>query len=335
MQSPELGDPPAIEPLREGNGAAVLVGDDPDVQRLGHAGKGPALGPGPGSGGRGGCRSPWSMTARPMARPSGSSSGWRRAGSSSTGNPETSAWRRNWNRCIAHARGHWLHLLHQDDVVLPGFYERMGPASRERPDVGGGILSACLHRRRWRLGAPFGDRATQCGRPGRMARQDLAQQRIQCALIVVRRGRYTRNSADTASTWPWPSTGRCGYGSRPLSGLVSSQSCSPAGESTTRTNRVGCIERAPTSPTFSEQSRSFVATCPRNQWGAASFGLSRLFHKKAELMQAGDRKAGLAMFDLACECDPTLKSSKTHFAFRKRGLGCGCGTFFPSLVVLQ
>jgi len=30
-----------------------------------------------------------------------------------------------WNRCIERARGHWVHILHQDDIVLPGFYDRM------------------------------------------------------------------------------------------------------------------------------------------------------------------------------------------------------------------
>ena len=27
-----------------------------------------------------------------------------------------------WNRCIERARGEWVHILHQDDIVLPGFY---------------------------------------------------------------------------------------------------------------------------------------------------------------------------------------------------------------------
>jgi glycosyltransferase involved in cell wall biosynthesis len=31
----------------------------------------------------------------------------------------------NWNRAIGLARGHVVHLLHQDDFVLPGFYERI------------------------------------------------------------------------------------------------------------------------------------------------------------------------------------------------------------------
>ena len=27
-----------------------------------------------------------------------------------------------WNRCIERARGEWVHILHQDDVMFPGFY---------------------------------------------------------------------------------------------------------------------------------------------------------------------------------------------------------------------
>src|SRR6266849_2275901 len=30
-----------------------------------------------------------------------------------------------WNRCIERARGHWVHILHQDDLVLPGFYDHL------------------------------------------------------------------------------------------------------------------------------------------------------------------------------------------------------------------
>src|SRR6266478_2759297 len=29
----------------------------------------------------------------------------------------------SWNRCLERARGHWVHILHQDDIVLPGFYD--------------------------------------------------------------------------------------------------------------------------------------------------------------------------------------------------------------------
>jgi hypothetical protein len=31
----------------------------------------------------------------------------------------------NWNTCLERARGHWVHILHQDDLVSPGFYSRL------------------------------------------------------------------------------------------------------------------------------------------------------------------------------------------------------------------
>src|SRR5690606_31165884 len=43
---------------------------------------------------------------------------------------------RNFNTCLERARGCIVHLLHGDDLVLPGFYERMGRALEEAPHVG-------------------------------------------------------------------------------------------------------------------------------------------------------------------------------------------------------
>ena len=40
-----------------------------------------------------------------------------------------------WNRCIERARGEWVHILHQDDIVLPGFYERLRKGA-EHSDTG-------------------------------------------------------------------------------------------------------------------------------------------------------------------------------------------------------
>ncbi|HEX4349195.1 MAG TPA: glycosyltransferase [Verrucomicrobiae bacterium] len=41
-----------------------------------------------------------------------------------------------WNHCIGQARGRWLHILHQDDVVKPGFYDKMREGI-ESPDAPG------------------------------------------------------------------------------------------------------------------------------------------------------------------------------------------------------
>jgi len=42
----------------------------------------------------------------------------------------------NWNRAVGLARGHFVHLLHQDDCVLPGFYARLLRGFERAPDVG-------------------------------------------------------------------------------------------------------------------------------------------------------------------------------------------------------
>lgn len=41
----------------------------------------------------------------------------------------------SWNTCIQRSRGKWVHLLHQDDYVLPGFYERLARADGQHPEV--------------------------------------------------------------------------------------------------------------------------------------------------------------------------------------------------------
>lgn len=42
---------------------------------------------------------------------------------------------RGWNECIRRARGRWVHLLHHDDYILPGFYERLEAAAGRHPEV--------------------------------------------------------------------------------------------------------------------------------------------------------------------------------------------------------
>ncbi|MBV8883691.1 MAG: glycosyltransferase, partial [Chroococcidiopsidaceae cyanobacterium CP_BM_RX_35] len=48
----------------------------------------------------------------------------------------------NWNACIQRARGHWVHILHQDDLVLKGFYKCLQEASGKEPTVGAAF---CRH----------------------------------------------------------------------------------------------------------------------------------------------------------------------------------------------
>jgi GT2 family glycosyltransferase len=50
--------------------------------------------------------------------------------------PENVGHSRNFDTCLLRARGHLVHLLHGDDCVREGFYERMERVFEARPDVG-------------------------------------------------------------------------------------------------------------------------------------------------------------------------------------------------------
>jgi glycosyltransferase involved in cell wall biosynthesis len=41
-----------------------------------------------------------------------------------------------WNKCIERAQGEWVHILHQDDYVLPGFYAEIEKIAASHPEVG-------------------------------------------------------------------------------------------------------------------------------------------------------------------------------------------------------
>jgi hypothetical protein len=42
----------------------------------------------------------------------------------------------NFHACVSAARGRWIHILHGDDVVYPGFYDTIRAASIDHPDLG-------------------------------------------------------------------------------------------------------------------------------------------------------------------------------------------------------
>ena len=41
-----------------------------------------------------------------------------------------------FNECLDRARGDWIHILHDDDWVHPGFYAAMEEGIEQAPDVG-------------------------------------------------------------------------------------------------------------------------------------------------------------------------------------------------------
>ena len=45
----------------------------------------------------------------------------------------------NLNACIQRTRGHWVHVLHDDDCVLPGFYSRLKASLENNPSIGAAL----------------------------------------------------------------------------------------------------------------------------------------------------------------------------------------------------
>ena len=94
-----------------------------------------------------------------------------------------------WNRCIERARGHWVHILHQDDIVLPGFYDRLRKGAEE--NHAGAIF--CRHAIANSKGHWIQLSGLHRESPGLLEdwhAEITAQQLIQCAAIAVRRRVY-------------------------------------------------------------------------------------------------------------------------------------------------
>jgi glycosyltransferase involved in cell wall biosynthesis len=97
-----------------------------------------------------------------------------------------------WNTCMERSRGEWVHILHQDDWVLPGFYARFEALIQTVPG-----LDAAFARHidadadgNWR-----GIGILEMRTAGELKGFDqliATWQRLQCAAVVVKRLTYER-----------------------------------------------------------------------------------------------------------------------------------------------
>jgi glycosyltransferase involved in cell wall biosynthesis len=95
-----------------------------------------------------------------------------------------------WNACIGRSRGEWVHIFHQDDLVLPGFYDRLKVAAQSRPMVGAAFCRPAFvdEDGHW-----FHLRDLEQRKPGVLENwlpRIAVQQRIETPSIVVRRSVY-------------------------------------------------------------------------------------------------------------------------------------------------
>jgi glycosyltransferase involved in cell wall biosynthesis len=105
-------------------------------------------------------------------------------------NPRNLGLMPNFNNCIERSRGHWVHILHTDDFVYPGFYERLRAPLEARSDLGAAF---CRHKfiDENDLGIATSELESPAAGilPGFIEKIG-ASQRIQFVSIVVRRGVY-------------------------------------------------------------------------------------------------------------------------------------------------
>ena len=96
----------------------------------------------------------------------------------------------NWNRAISRTRGQLVHLLHQDDYVLPGFYARMDTGFRQGTGIG---MAFCRSRLVDEADRTIRTESRQQWTPGVLANwlpRIAERQRIQTPAVVVARATY-------------------------------------------------------------------------------------------------------------------------------------------------
>lgn len=97
----------------------------------------------------------------------------------------------SWNACIERARGVWVHILHQDDYVLPGFYEEGRKIGRSHPDVGLIALRSFFVDENGVIGGVT-PRIRSLEHGGHDVRELLYDNQLQCPGIVVSKEAYDK-----------------------------------------------------------------------------------------------------------------------------------------------
>jgi GT2 family glycosyltransferase len=95
-----------------------------------------------------------------------------------------------WNECIKRAIGQCVHILHQDDLVKPGFYARLRCGLEAHPEVGAAF---CRHAFIDEYGNETGISDLEAVTAGKLADFHLKMARankIQFASIAVRKSTY-------------------------------------------------------------------------------------------------------------------------------------------------
>jgi GT2 family glycosyltransferase len=97
---------------------------------------------------------------------------------------------RNFDTCIRRARGRLVHLLHGDDLVLPGFYRVMEEAFAADPGIGAAFCRVRVVDQDGRTRFEMPALRAESGRVERAPRVMAVEQPVETPAIVVRREVY-------------------------------------------------------------------------------------------------------------------------------------------------
>lgn len=98
----------------------------------------------------------------------------------------------NINACIQRSRGQLVHILHSDDLILPGYYHTLGTLMEQHSEAGAGF---CRFGYVDEQGSAVGEQTAEQEYAGELPNwleRIAARQRIQYAAIVVRREVYEK-----------------------------------------------------------------------------------------------------------------------------------------------
>ena len=121
-------------------------------------------------------------------------------------NPQNVGLLPNWDTCIQRANGHWVHILHQDDLVMPGFYDQLRAGIEKESLVGAAFCRySYINEHDEFLFLSLTERET----PGILTdwlKLIATTQRVQFPSIVVRRSTYEKlggfcTEARSAADW--------------------------------------------------------------------------------------------------------------------------------------
>lgn len=98
----------------------------------------------------------------------------------------------NWNACVTRARGEWVHILHQDDRVRPGFYAALAEGIALAPRSGAAYTQTAFIDGQGAFLRDGHMPQTTAGVVDHWIQHLMVNLTVQCPAIVVRRAAYER-----------------------------------------------------------------------------------------------------------------------------------------------